>query len=170
MRGKKAYIKIIYLGINKFHTFYNDKSENARNLELIEDTINRDIRNHLHKYGNNIIGIEIKIDEDIEFCESVENDIRGNFQIGIMVHSYQEKMKKQIADIETDKDLSKITIESMGFSIRSYNILKNAGINTLYDLSTKSRYDLKRIPDMDLVPLDEISYKMAMYRVFISEI
>src|SRR5699024_1325580 len=53
-----------------------------------------------------------------------------------------------------------MTIEELDLSVRSYNCLKRAGINTVQELSTKSEEDMMKVRNLGRKSLDEIKSKM----------
>ncbi len=52
------------------------------------------------------------------------------------------------------------TIEFLDFSVRSYNCLKRAGINTVYDLVQKSEEDMMRVRNLGRKSLKEVKDKL----------
>ena len=53
-----------------------------------------------------------------------------------------------------------MSIEELDLSVRSYNCLKRAGINTVEDLCAKSMDDLMKVRNMGRKSLDEILNKL----------
>lgn len=60
-------------------------------------------------------------------------------------------------------------IEIMDFSVRTYNIIKRNGINTLGDLAKKTEYDFMRFRNLGLRSLQEIKDKCKKYGVIIAK-
>lgn len=63
-----------------------------------------------------------------------------------------------------DKNQSKIlemTIEELDLSVRSFNCLKRAGINTVEDLLSKSEEDMMKVRNLGRKSLEEVIWKMA---------
>ena len=52
------------------------------------------------------------------------------------------------------------SIDELELSVRSYNCLKRAGINTVEDLCTKTMDDLMKVRNMGRKSLDEILNKL----------
>src|SRR5699024_11604593 len=52
-----------------------------------------------------------------------------------------------------------MTIEELDLSVRSYNCLKTAGINTVQELSTKSEDDMMKVVNLESKSLDEMKDK-----------
>lgn len=69
----------------------------------------------------------------------------------IMVEKEQSKKEKVL---ET-------TIEELDLSVRSYNCLKRAGINTVQDLTTRSENDMMKVRNLGRKSLEEVIAKLA---------
>lgn len=59
-----------------------------------------------------------------------------------------------------DKNLA-MTIEELDLSVRSYNCLKRAGINTVEELTRKTEEDMMKVRNLGKKSLDEVSKKLA---------
>ena len=66
---------------------------------------------------------------------------------------------------EEDKQvkLLELPIEEMDLSVRSYNCLKRAGINTVDDLIKKSRSDMLKVKNLGIKSIDEVIAKLESY-------
>ena len=66
---------------------------------------------------------------------------------------------------EEDKQvkLLELPIEDMDLSVRSYNCLKRAGINTVEDLIKKSRSDMLKVKNLGIKSIDEVIAKLESY-------
>ena len=53
-----------------------------------------------------------------------------------------------------------MSIEDMDLSVRSYNCLKRAGINTIDDLTKKSKEDMLKVRNLGLKSLEEVIGKL----------
>ena len=53
-----------------------------------------------------------------------------------------------------------MSIEDMDLSVRSYNCLKRAGINTVEDLIHKSEEDMLKVKNLGRKSLDEVIHKV----------
>ncbi len=63
---------------------------------------------------------------------------------------------------EEQKDkVLELTIEELDFSVRSYNCLKRAGINTVEELVTKTEADMMKVRNLGKKSLDEVGNKLA---------
>jgi DNA-directed RNA polymerase subunit alpha len=54
-----------------------------------------------------------------------------------------------------------MTIEELDLSVRSFNCLKRAGINTVEDLLSKSEEDMMKVRNLGRKSLEEVIWKMA---------
>ena len=66
--------------------------------------------------------------------------------------------------VSDDKSQSKVlemTIEELDLSVRSFNCLKRAGINTVEDLLSKSEEDMMKVRNLGRKSLEEVIWKMA---------
>jgi len=67
--------------------------------------------------------------------------------------------------VEKEEDqkekVMEMTIEELDLSVRSYNCLKRAGINTVQELSTKTEEDMMKVRNLGRKSLDEVKSKLA---------
>lgn len=59
--------------------------------------------------------------------------------------------------------IMELPIEEMDLSVRSYNCLKRAGINTVEDLTKKSRADMLKVKNLGIKSIDEVIAKLESY-------
>ena len=69
-----------------------------------------------------------------------------------------EVMKE--ADTESDDRILDRTIEELDLSVRSYNCLKRAGINTVHDLTEKSEAEMMKVRKLGRKSLEEVKLKL----------
>ena len=69
-----------------------------------------------------------------------------------------EVMKE--ADTESDDRILDRTIEELDLSVRSYNCLKRAGINTVHDLTEKSEAEMMKVRNLARKSLEEVKLKL----------
>ena len=69
-----------------------------------------------------------------------------------------EVMKE--ADNESDDRILDRTIEELDLSVRSYNCLKRAGINTVHDLTEKSEAEMMKVRNLGRKSLEEVKLKL----------
>jgi DNA-directed RNA polymerase subunit alpha len=53
-----------------------------------------------------------------------------------------------------------MTIEELDLSVRSFNCLKRAGINTVADLTTKTEEDMMKVRNLGRKSLEEVIQKL----------
>ncbi|MBE6984955.1 MAG: DNA-directed RNA polymerase subunit alpha [Ruminococcaceae bacterium] len=63
---------------------------------------------------------------------------------------------------ESDPPALKLTIEELDLSVRSFNCLKRANINTVRDLISKTPEEMMKVRNMGKKSLDEVQNKLAM--------
>ncbi len=80
------------------------------------------------------------------FVELVENMANTS----ILVSREEDKVQK----------LMNMSIEDMDLSVRSYNCLKRAGINTVEDLTKKTEDDMLKVKNLGRKSLDEVIHKL----------
>lgn len=68
----------------------------------------------------------------------------------IMVEKEEDKKEKVL----------EMTIEELDLSVRSYNCLKRAGINTVQELATKSEEDMMKVRNLGRKSLEEVQEKL----------
>ena len=72
-----------------------------------------------------------------------------------------------VDDILTEKDIKskdkvlEMTIEELDLSVRSFNCLKRAGINTVNDLIEKSEEEMMKVRNLGKKSFDEVKEKLA---------
>ena len=64
-------------------------------------------------------------------------------------------------DTTSDDRILERTIEELDLSVRSYNCLKRAGINTVYDLTEKSEAEMMKVRNLGRKSLEEVKVKLA---------
>ena len=84
--------------------------------------------------------------------------------LNLFVTLSQEAMDAEIMVEKDDKGKEKaleMTIEELDLSVRSFNCLKRAGINTVEDLINKSEEDMMKVRNLGRKSLEEVVWKMA---------
>jgi DNA-directed RNA polymerase subunit alpha len=56
-----------------------------------------------------------------------------------------------------------LTIDELDLSVRSFNCLKRAGINTVEDLINKSEMDMMKVRNLGRKSLEEVIAKLASF-------
>ena len=57
-----------------------------------------------------------------------------------------------------------MTVEELDLSVRSYNCLKRAGINTVQELATRSMDDMMKVRNLGKKSLEEVERKKRVKR------
>lgn len=72
----------------------------------------------------------------------------------------EDKIEPASGDTTLGNDIKNMSIDELELSVRSYNCLKRAGINTVGELCEKSMEDLMKVRNMGRKSLDEILAKL----------
>ena len=90
----------------------------------------------------------IKPDEAVSLAAKIMNDLLSLF----VDLSDDAKNTEIIVEKEENKKekVLEMTIEELDLSVRSYNCLKRAGINTVEDLTNKSEEDMMKVRNLGL--------------------
>ena len=68
-----------------------------------------------------------------------------------------------VEKVETQRDkLLEMTIEELDLSVRSFNCLKRANINTVEDLISKTQDEMIKVRNLGRKSLEEVEHKLAM--------
>lgn len=107
--------------------------------------------------ARDIVSLSGKILQDhisifVDLCEAMG-------KMNILV-STEEESKTKILDMP---------IEEMELSVRSYNCLKRANINTIEDLTQKTREDMLKVRNLGLKSIDEVLEKLNEYGLSFKE-
>lgn len=75
--------------------------------------------------------------------------------------------------VETEKDdmqkILEMPIEELDLSVRSYNCLKRAGINTIYELTQKTAEDMMKVRNLGKKSLQEVESKLAAFNLSLKQ-
>ena len=82
----------------------------------------------------------------IDLCDNISD-------MQIMVNKEEDEQVKVL----------EMPIEEMDLSVRSYNCLKRANINTVDDLLQKSKSDMLKVRNLGLKSIDEVVAKLKLY-------
>src|SRR5690625_2197359 len=88
------------------------------------------------------------ITEHLNIFVSLTDDAKN---AEIMVEKEEDQKEK----------VMEMTIEELDLSVRSYNCLKRAGINTVQELTTKTEADMMKVRNLGRKSLDEVKGKLA---------
>ena len=95
--------------------------------------------------------------EVISLSAKIINDLLGLF-IGLVDSMADKNLLKQ--DDEKQTKVLEMAIDDLDLSVRSYNCLKRAGINTVQDLIQKSEDDMLKVRNLGKKSLDEVMKKI----------
>ena len=73
-----------------------------------------------------------------------------------------ESIMAEKSDNTKEKVLD-LTIDELDLSVRSFNCLKRAGINTVEDLINKSEMDMMKVRNLGRKSLEEVIAKLASF-------
>ena len=76
--------------------------------------------------------------------------VDNNNDMEIMIEKEEDKKEK----------VMELTIEELDLSVRSYNCLKRAGINTVQELTHKSMEDMMKVRNLGKKSLEEVERKL----------
>ena len=66
-------------------------------------------------------------------------------------------------DVDEREKVLDMTIEDLDLSVRSFNCLKRAGINTVEDLTNKSEEDMMKVRNLGRKSLEEVIAKLQSF-------
>ncbi|MGD9901153.1 MAG: DNA-directed RNA polymerase subunit alpha [Spirochaetales bacterium] len=130
----------------------NYQVENARvGQNMNYDKLTIEVETNGTMSAREVISLSAKIIQDhtMLFVDLVEN-MAG---MDILVTREEDKQNKAL----------EMTIEDMDLSVRSYNCLKRAGINTIEDLTKKSKDDMLKVRNLGLKSLEEVIQKLESH-------
>lgn len=81
---------------------------------------------------------------------------------GLSDEAYQTEIIVDKGDDDSKKVLE-MTIEELDLSVRSFNCLKRAGVNTVEDLITKTEEDMMKVRNLGKKSLDEVVAKLHTF-------
>ena len=84
--------------------------------------------------------------------------------LNLFIH-LTEKVEEAEAEEEEDKDdkekVLEMTVEELDLSVRSYNCLKRAGINTVQELILKTEEEMMKVRNLGKKSLEEVNNKLT---------
>lgn len=81
---------------------------------------------------------------------------------GLSDEAYETEIMVDSQDDDNRKILE-MTIEELDLSVRSFNCLKRAGVNTVEDLTTKTEDDMMKVRNLGKKSLDEVVAKLHSF-------
>lgn len=102
----------------------------------------------------------ISAKESISLAAKVLNEHLSLF-INLSDDQYNDQMQIMVETEEKgQEDALEMTIEELDLSVRSFNCLKRAGINTVEDLTNKTESDMMKVRNLGRKSLDEVVLKL----------
>jgi len=87
-----------------------------------------------------------------------------HLQLFVNLTEAADNLEVLVKKDETPKDrILSMTIEELDLSVRSYNCLKRAGINTVEELVKKTEADMLKVRNLGKKSLQEVKEKLAQY-------
>lgn len=84
-----------------------------------------------------------------------------------------EKPQVEDTPVEEEKDdrekILEMPIEELDLSVRSYNCLKRAGINTIYELTQKTAEDMMKVRNLGKKSLEEVETKLSTFNLSLKQ-
>jgi len=85
-----------------------------------------------------------------------------HFKLFLSLTDRADKVEIMVEKEEDNKDkVLEMTIEELDLSVRSYNCLKRAGINSVQELVLKSEEDMMKVRNLGKKSLEEVQQKLA---------
>lgn len=84
--------------------------------------------------------------------------------LSLFINLTEEVAEVEILDEKAEDDKAKVlemTVEELDLSVRSYNCLKRAGINTVEELIQKTEEDMMKVRNLGKKSLEEVRRKLA---------
>ena len=103
----------------------------------------------------------IKADEAVSLASKIMSEYLGLF-IDLTDHVGDVEIMVVKPD-DTKEKILEITIEELDLSVRSYNCLKRAGINTVEELIRKDEEEMMKVRNLGRKSLEEVQQKLAAF-------
>jgi len=109
--------------------------------------------------------MEVWTDGSVKPDEAVSKGARilnEHFNLFANMDGQEAEVELMSEQEEDDKEkILEMTIEDLDLSVRSYNCLKRAGINTVYELTEKTEDEMMKVRNLGKKSLEEVENKMA---------
>ena len=80
-----------------------------------------------------------------------------------------EDEEEEVEEDTSDNSIYETMIEDLDFSVRTYNCLKRAGINSVGDLITRTEADMMKVRNLGKKSLEEVVLKLAEMELKLAE-
>ena len=153
--NKERFDNVEYLAVDSLFSpvkKVNYSVENTRVGQSIDfDKLTLEVETNGTISAREVVSLAGKIVQEhislfVDLCETYAN-------IDVFVSKEEEQQSKVL----------EMPIEEMDLSVRSYNCLKRANINTAEDLVKKSKGDMLKVKNLGLKSIDEIIQKLEGY-------
>ena len=150
--NKDVSLPIGYIAIDSIFTPVRRASYEVENTRVGQNTdfdkLVLDVTTNGTVSGKEVVSLAAKLLNEhinlyVELVESMQN-------VSILVSREEDKVHK----------LMTMSIEDMDLSVRSYNCLKRAGINTVEDLIRRTEEDMLKVKNLGRKSLDEVIHKL----------
>ena len=122
--------------------------------ERFEDIFGKVVAIRTREYEEKIVPHYIWTESYIVYIQKL-NIISGEVAITALPRNPDDKYK-----LANTIDIGNMCIEELDVSVRSYNCLKRAGINTVEDLIEKSEEDMMKVRNLGRRCVEEIKEKL----------
>ena len=151
-KNKNVSLPIGYIAIDSMYTPVKRASYTVENTRVGQNTdfdkVTIEVTTDGTVSAKEVISLSAKLMNEYNnlFIELVQNMANTS----ILVSREEDKVHK----------LMVMSVEEMDLSVRSYNCLKRAGINTVEDLIKKSEDDMLKVKNLGRKSLDEVIHKL----------
>lgn len=151
-KNKDAGLPIGYIAIDSMYTPVKRASYTVENTRVGQNTdydkLTIEVTTDGTALAKEVISLSAKLMNEYNdlFIELVSNMTNSS----ILVSREEDKVHK----------LMVMSVEEMDLSVRSYNCLKRAGINTVEDLIRKTEEDMLKVKNLGRKSLDEVIHKL----------
>lgn len=151
-KNKDMSLPIGYIAIDSMYTPVRRASYVVENTRVGQNTdfdkLTLEVTTNGTVSAKEVVSLSAKLMNEynllfIELIENMENT-------SILVSREEDKVHKLLV----------MSVEDMDLSVRSYNCLKRAGINTVEDLIKKSEDDMLKVKNLGRKSLDEVIHKL----------
>ena len=151
-KNKDMSLPIGYIAIDSMYTPVKRASYVVENTRVGQNTdfdkLTLEVVTNGTVSAREVVSLSAKLMNEYNylFIELVENMANSS----ILVSREEDKVHKLLV----------MSVEDMDLSVRSYNCLKRAGINTVEDLIKKSEDDMLKVKNLGRKSLDEVIHKL----------
>jgi DNA-directed RNA polymerase subunit alpha len=111
--------------------------------------------------------LEVRTNKTIkpdEACSIAAKILKEHLELFIGLSHDGDQVEVMVEKEESDKGkLLEMTIEELDLSVRSYNCLKRAGINTIGELCAKSEDEMIKVRNLGKKSLEEVKQKLESF-------